>query len=225
MNQLRVANGYPALRVNAILNGTAQWTAEYMAANHSNGHIGNVSGRIAAAGFGNGATVFATENWARGFATLPQIMAAWADPLHMIPATNPYLTDIGAGVATGPWGPYYILHAAYAVGPTVAPSRTPTRTTTRTPTRTPTPTFTLPPPTSTIPPTETATNTPEPTEVPSQTPTETMEPSGFLPGSTLGIFKIGQSKTTCELRSSCQMGCLQGGAYNFSFETCKRRRT
>ena len=46
----------------------------------------------------------------------------------MIPATNPNLTDIGAGVATGPWGPYYILHAAYSVGPTVAPSRTPTRT-------------------------------------------------------------------------------------------------
>jgi uncharacterized protein YkwD len=130
MNQLRVANGYPALKVNSILMGTAQWTAEYMAANHSNGHIGNVSGRIAAAGYGNGATVFATENWARGFATLSQIMSAWSDSLHMIPATNPYLTDIGAGVATGPWGPYYILHAAYSVGPTTIPS--PTRTRTRT---------------------------------------------------------------------------------------------
>ncbi len=177
MNQLRVANGYPALRVNSILNGTAQWTAAYMAANHLNGHIGNVSGRIAAAGYGNGATVFATENWARGFTTLPQIMAAWSDSLHMIPATNQYLTDIGAGVATGPWGPYYILHAAYSVGPTVAPS--PTRTRTRTPTRTQTPTFTVTPvpPTNTPVPTEVPSDTPIPTEIPSDTPQPSETPT------------------------------------------------
>ena len=148
-----------------------------MAANHLNGHIGNVSGRIAAAGYGNGATVFATENWARGFTTLPQIMAAWSDSLHMIPATNPYLTDIGAGVATGPWGPYYILHAAYSVGPTVAPS--PTRTRTRTPTRTQTPTLTSTPipPTDSPVPTELPTDTAIPTEIPSDTPQPTETPT------------------------------------------------
>ena len=225
MNQLRVANGYPALRVNAILMGTSQWTAEYMAANHSNGHIGNVSGRIAAAGFGNGATVFATENWARGFTTLSQIMSAWADPLHMIPATNPNLTDIGAGVATGPWGPYYILHAAYSVGPTVAPSRTPTRTFTRTPTRTATPTFTLPPPTSTIPPTGTSTNSPEPTEVPSLTPTETIEPSGFSPGTYSKVMVLLPIINTSRLDFPQIMGFFQAGVENSIFETCERRRT
>ncbi len=225
MNQLRVANGYPALRVNAILMGTSQWTAEYMAANHSNGHIGNVSGRIAAAGFGNGATVFATENWARGFTTLSQVMAAWADPLHMIPATNPNLTDIGAGVATGPWGPYYILHAAYSVGPTVAPSRTPTRTFTRTPTRTATPTFTLPPPTSTIPPTGTSTNSPEPTEVPSLTPTETIEPSGFQPGKQVGVWGASFTKINPSLVSPSTVIVFEAGTANFDIETCKRRRT
>ena len=59
-----------------------------MAANDLNGHIGNVSGRIAGAGYGNGATVFATENWARGFTSLSQIMSAWSDDLHD-PARTP----------------------------------------------------------------------------------------------------------------------------------------
>jgi len=61
MNVLRVANGFPPLAVNQILMGTAQWTAEYMAANHLLGHIGNVRGRVAEAGYGSGATVYATE--------------------------------------------------------------------------------------------------------------------------------------------------------------------
>ena len=225
MNALRVANGYPALRVNSILMGTAQWTAEYMAANHLNGHIGNVSGRIAAAGYGNGATVFATENWARGFTSLSQIMSAWSDDLHMIPATNPYLTDIGAGVATGPWGPYYILHAAYAVGPTVAPSKTPTRTPSRTPTRTPSPTATPLPPTSTIPPTEPATQTPIPTEVPSDTPvpTDTQIPAGRVPG--MDLFSFLRNWQTGEKPAEVFHLTIQVPVrgYNSNFEEFPRR--
>lgn len=165
MNAQRVANGYSALPVNSILMYTAQWTAEYMAANHLLNHIGNVNGRIAAAGYGNGSTVFATENWAMGFTTLSQIMNAWSDALHQIPATNPNLTDIGAGVATGPWGTYYIIHAAYHVGPTSVPTLTNTSTHTSTPIPTftstvipSTLTFTVLPPTSTettLPPTAT----------------------------------------------------------------------
>lgn len=152
MNQLRMANGFPALKINSILMGTAQWTAEYMAANHLMGHIGNVRGRVADAGYGSGATVYATENWAMGYTTLAQIMVAWSDPAHMLPATYSYYVDVGAGVATGPWGPYYILHAAYSIGttntPTVTRSITPTRT--MTPTATSTSTHTSIPPTATM---------------------------------------------------------------------------
>jgi uncharacterized protein YkwD len=154
MNQLRVANGFPALIVNPILMGTAQWTAEYMAANHLLGHIGDVRGRVAAAGYGSGATVYATENWAMGFSTLDQIMVAWSDAAHMYPATMYYYVDIGAGVATGPWGPYYVLHAAYSIGTTNTPTMTrspvPTDTLTPTPTSTPTNTPIPPSPTSAI---------------------------------------------------------------------------
>ena len=149
MNAARVANGYPALIIHPILMGTAQWTAEYMAANHLMDHIGDVRGRIAAAGYGAGATVYATENWAMGFTTLQQIMTAWNDYWHMLPATYPSYVHVGAGVASGPWGPYYILHAAYTIGATYTPTRTATLT------RTATPTFTLIPPTNTIPPTAT----------------------------------------------------------------------
>src|SRR5512137_731209 len=65
VNGIRTANGLPALIEDPILDGTAQWTAQYMADNSLSDHIGNVAGRVAAAGFGGGGTVFATENWAR----------------------------------------------------------------------------------------------------------------------------------------------------------------
>jgi uncharacterized protein YkwD len=147
VNQLRTANGFPALVVNSNLMGTAQWTAETMAMNHYMNHLvylglgyPGVRDRIAAAGYGPCATVWATENWAMGFPTLDAIMVAWSDAAHMLPMTQSYYKDIGAGVATGPWGTYYIVHAAYTTG-TVCPS-TPTVTKTETPTTTITPTLT-----------------------------------------------------------------------------------
>ena len=50
MNTLRVSNGLPALIVDPIVNAVAQATAETMAANNMSWHIGDVRGRIAAAG-------------------------------------------------------------------------------------------------------------------------------------------------------------------------------
>ena len=170
VNQLRVANGFPALIVHPILMGTAQWTAETMAANHYLNHLAylgypGVRTRIASAGYGPCASVWATENWAMGYRTLEQIMVAWSDPAHMLPMTQSYYVHIGAGVATGPWGPYYIVHAAYWVGSTCAPASTSTPTATKTFTLVPstatvssTPTMTLTealPPTQTLTPTET----------------------------------------------------------------------
>jgi len=114
INTLRVSYGLPALAENAIINAVAQSTAEIMAANNMSWHIGDVRGRIAAAGYGAGATVWATENFAVGNMSIDQIMQVWADAEHMRPVVNPAYCDIGAGVAKASNGKtYYIIQAAY----------------------------------------------------------------------------------------------------------------
>src|SRR5829696_3749593 len=52
MNTLRVSYGLPALVEDPIVNALAQSTAATMAANNMSWHIGDVRGRIAAAGYG-----------------------------------------------------------------------------------------------------------------------------------------------------------------------------
>jgi hypothetical protein len=99
MNTLRMSYGLPALIEDPIINAVAQSTAQIMAANQMSWHIGDVPGRIAAAGYGGGARVFATENFAVGNMSIDQIMIVWADPSHMIPAVNPAYCHVGAGVA------------------------------------------------------------------------------------------------------------------------------
>ena len=118
MNTLRVSFGHPALIEHPTINAVAQATAETMAANNMSWHIGNVRGRIQAAGYGGGATVWATENFAVGTNMgIDQIMVAWADPDHMRPAANPAYCHVGAGVAQAANGRiYYILQAAYVAG-------------------------------------------------------------------------------------------------------------
>ena len=119
MNTLRVSYGLPALIEDPIVNAVAQSTAATMAANNMSWHIGNVRGRIAAAGYGGGGTVWATENFAvsSGGMGIDEIMAAWADPDHMRPAVEPAYCHVGAGMAQSPDGRiYYILQAAYVSG-------------------------------------------------------------------------------------------------------------
>lgn len=119
MNTLRVSYGLPALVEDPIVNAVAQSTAATMAANNMSWHIGNVRGRIAAAGYGNGGTVWATENFAvySGGTGVDEIMAMWADPDHMRPATEAAYCNVGAGVAqTSDGRVYYILQAAYVSG-------------------------------------------------------------------------------------------------------------
>ncbi|MCC6298883.1 MAG: LysM peptidoglycan-binding domain-containing protein [Anaerolineales bacterium] len=118
MNTLRVSYGLPPLIEDPIINAVAQSTAEIMAANNMSWHIGDVRGRIAAAGYGNGATVWATENFAVSHdgMGIDEIMAVWADPDHMRPAVTPAYCNIGAGVATVNGKTYYILQAAYVSG-------------------------------------------------------------------------------------------------------------
>jgi len=119
MNTLRVAYGLPALIEDPIVNAVAQSTAATMAASNMSWHIGDVRGRIAAAGYGGGATVWATENFAvsSGGMGIDEIMAVWADAEHMRPAVEPTYCNIGAGMAQTSDGKiYYVLQAAYISG-------------------------------------------------------------------------------------------------------------
>jgi LysM repeat protein len=119
MNTLRVSYGLPALIEDPIVNAVAQSTAATMAANNMSWHIGDVRGRIAAAGYGGGGTVWATENFAvsSGGMGIDEIMASWADPDHMRPAVNAAYCHVGAGAAQAANGRiYYILQAAYVAG-------------------------------------------------------------------------------------------------------------
>lgn len=114
MNTLRVSYGLPALLEDPIINIIAQSTAETMAADQMAWHIGDVSGRLTAAGYGGGSTVWATENFAVGNLSIDEIMVIWSDASHMIPAVNPAYCNIGAGVARASNGRnYYVLQAAY----------------------------------------------------------------------------------------------------------------
>ncbi len=118
MNTLRVSNGLPPLIEDPIINAVAQSTAQTMAVNNMSWHIGNVRGRLAAAGYGGGGTVWATENFAVswGGMGIDEIMAVWADPDHMRPAVDPAYCHVGAGVATYNGKTYYVLQAAYVGG-------------------------------------------------------------------------------------------------------------
>jgi len=119
MNVLRMSNGLPALIEHPIINAVAQGTAQIMADGLLSWHIGDVKGRLAAAGYGGGGTVFATENFAVAgdSATIDQIMLMCADYDHMRPATQPYYCHVGAGTAKASNGmTYFILQAAYISG-------------------------------------------------------------------------------------------------------------
>src|ERR1051325_11186183 len=101
MNTLRVSYGHPALIEDPIVDAVAQSTAATMAANNMSWHIGNVRGRLAAAGYGNGSTVWATENFAvssKGMG-IDEVMAVWSDADHMRPAVEAAYCNVGAGNA------------------------------------------------------------------------------------------------------------------------------
>ncbi|HWR66763.1 MAG TPA: CAP domain-containing protein [Bellilinea sp.] len=126
VNGIRTGNGLPALEVSNILMSTAQSTAEVMAANRMGWHIGDVRGRVMAAGYGGGATVWATENFAVGDLSLEDLAWVWSDAAHMIPMVNPAYQHIGAGVAMAPDGSiYFLVHAAYTSGSPAARTQVP----------------------------------------------------------------------------------------------------
>lgn len=123
VNGLRTGNGLPALEIDGILMGTAQATSDVMAASGNCAHIGNVTGRVAAAGYGGGATVFATENIACGMdlSVDTTVYQYWADATHMMPMTDSKYTHIGGGVTVVSGRVFYVIHAAYTSGGSYSP--------------------------------------------------------------------------------------------------------
>jgi LysM repeat protein len=99
-----------------------------MAVNGLRWHIGNVSDRIAAYGYGGGAKVFATENFAIGPVSIETIAEWWSDESHQYPSANPSYVHIGAGVFEYGDRIWYIVHAAYTSGTTVQFTSNPTQT-------------------------------------------------------------------------------------------------
>lgn len=110
VNNLRSANGLGALSPNGALMGIAQSQAEYNISNPGAGHTGpggtSPKQRAYNAGYGGGATINLSENWACGANQSIQntIYSAWSDSVHMSTMLNPNSVDIGAGVATGGGG-------------------------------------------------------------------------------------------------------------------------
>jgi LysM repeat protein len=117
MNTLRASYGLPQLEEDPIIDAVAQSTAQIMADSQMSWHIGDVSGRLASAGYGGGSKVWATENFAVGNYAIDEVMQIWSDASHMIPAVTPAYCNIGAGVAKSANGRmYYVLQAAYVAG-------------------------------------------------------------------------------------------------------------
>jgi LysM repeat protein len=105
INNLRAANGLPPLAVNSYLVQAAQNHASWIAAGNPGGHTG-INGsspydRALAVGYGEGAQIWVTENWARGPGLTVQdcIYVSWNDAAHMNNMLTTWHNEFGAGVA------------------------------------------------------------------------------------------------------------------------------
>lgn len=116
-NLRRTQYGLSALTVNSILMTAAQQTAEIMAGLQLPGHLGGTTLNISQMGYGDGYTIYSTENVAYGTDLTAEyiVYTIWNDNIHNIPVMNPIYCDIGAGVAFDSEGTgYYVLNAAYS---------------------------------------------------------------------------------------------------------------
>jgi uncharacterized protein YkwD len=122
VNQLRQANGLPAYQVNGSLMAAAQAHSEYQASIGSITHTGaggsNAKGRAIAAGYGDGATVYVSENIAGGNQmSYQQAVQMWqGDSLHLNTMLGGNYTDVGAGVAIAGDRVYFTLDVGYIAG-------------------------------------------------------------------------------------------------------------
>lgn len=122
VNELRAANGLPPYQANNALMSAAQAHSNYMAENQVISHTGaggsSPKSRAVAAGYGNGATIFVSENIALGTNMSPQgAVNIWqGDSLHLSTMLSSSYQDVGAGVATNGDVFYYTLEAGNVAG-------------------------------------------------------------------------------------------------------------
>ena len=122
VNNLRAANGLPALQINSILMSAAQGHSDYQAAIGQVTHTGaggtRPRDRAAAAGYGGGATFFISENIAGGTdLSVDGVISMWlGDDPHIQTMLGANYQDIGAGVAVSNGFVYYTIDTAYVAG-------------------------------------------------------------------------------------------------------------
>jgi len=123
VNALRANNGLPPLQMDGTLMAVAQSHADYQASigtwTHSGADGSRPRDRAYAAGFGNGATVFISENVAQvssGTSLDTVLYSIWADEIHWNTMTNPQYTHIGGGVGIAGGYVYYTIDVGYIAG-------------------------------------------------------------------------------------------------------------
>lgn len=130
VNQLRAANGLPALQVNSILMSVVQAHTDYQAAIGEVTHISadgsRPRDRAAAAGYGGGATFFISENIGGGTnLSVAEVIVWWqGDDLHLNTMLGASYAEIGAGVAVVGDFVYYTIDTAYVAGGSYVPLAT-----------------------------------------------------------------------------------------------------
>lgn len=135
VNQLRAAKGLPTYNENAILMGTAQGQADYMASTGTVSHTGpggiTVTARLLQAGYPLAGDLslggFRSENIVAGFGmTAAAAVQSWTgDDIHLHTMLSSDLQEIGAGVAEAAGMTYYVIDTARPTGSGVPQAYTP----------------------------------------------------------------------------------------------------
>lgn len=130
INQLRANHGMAPLEQHPILMAVTQNHSEYQASIGQGTHYGpggtTPKDRARAAGFGGGATIFLSENWAAGYdlSINRAIYEFWDDPAHMGTMLGTQYKYIGAGVAFDGNYVYYTVNTGAWVGDPPPPNPT-----------------------------------------------------------------------------------------------------
>ncbi|MBW6465867.1 MAG: LysM peptidoglycan-binding domain-containing protein [Brevefilum sp.] len=124
INGLRIANGMAPLAENQYLNLAAQNHANWIATTLQGGHTGEggstPADRALAVGYGGGARVSVTENWARGpgLTAYNCVYTMWApSSAHISNMLTTWHNEFGAGVALDSQGmTVYVVKFGHVVG-------------------------------------------------------------------------------------------------------------
>jgi uncharacterized protein YkwD len=132
INGLRMANGMAPLNENQYLNIAAQNHADWIASTLQGGHTGaggsTPADRALAVGYGEGADVRVTENWARGpgLTSYSCVYDMWApSSAHINNMLTTWHNEFGAGVALDSQGmTVYVVKFGHVVGSAPLPQPT-----------------------------------------------------------------------------------------------------